>query len=210
MGLGAAATVAAGALMWLSFGPITRDHAPAYTVARVIDGDTFETTDKLKIRLSSADAPEMTRCGGPEAKAALERLISGKQVYLRVVFIDTYRRLVAMVYTDTINVNVAMLHQGYSYYSRGTPGFDELLQHAIASARANHLGIHSESCTQWVNKTHPNCTIKGNISTRGQIYYAPTCGIYPVVAVQLYQGDQWFCTEKEAEKAGFRKAVQCQ
>jgi hypothetical protein len=27
--------------------------------------------------------------------------------------------------------------------------------------------------------------------------------------IQLHQGDQWFCTEKEAVKAGFVKAGGC-
>lgn len=58
------ATVAAGSLFWVTTGKGKPFQVPAYVVARVIDGDTFETAEKQLIRLSAADAPELEYCGG--------------------------------------------------------------------------------------------------------------------------------------------------
>ena len=102
-----------------------------------------------------------------------------------------------------------MLENGYSYYSRSSPGeIGDDLKKATEKAREEKKGIFSDSCTQMVNKEKASCNIKGN-DRNGKIYYVPECGVYNNVTVQLYLGDRWFCTEKEAIKAGFRKPEQC-
>ena len=181
---------------------------PAYTVSRVIDVDTFVTTEKQYIRVASTDAPELERCGGPEAKAELEKLVLGKPVYLKINFRDPYQRLVSFVYTKDGFVNEKMLSTGYSYYSRTSPGeIGESLSATGNKAREGKKGIFSPSCTQKTNLAKPKCNIKGN--TVSKIYYVPGCGNYDHVAVQLYLGDQWFCSEKEAVSAEYRKPQQC-
>lgn len=210
VGVGAAvATVGAAAVYFL----LTGNHGqsffvPAYNVARVIDGDTFVTTDKQYIRIASTDAPELTRCGGPEAKTELEKLILNKPVYLKVNFRDPYQRLVSFVYTKDGFVNEKMLSSGYSYYSRGSPGEPgELLASTSEKAREAKKGIFSFTCTQLANPEEPKCNIKGNLVSK--IYYVPGCGNYDHMGVQKYLGDVWFCSEKEAIKASFRKPQQC-
>lgn len=210
VGVGAAvATAGAAAVYFL----LTGNHGqsffvPAYNVGRVIDGDTFVTTDKQYIRVASTDAPELTRCGGPEAKAELEKLILGKPVYLKVNFRDPYQRLVSFVYTKDGFVNEKMLSAGYSFYSRGSPGeVGASLSATGEEAREGKKGIFSSTCTQMENPEKPKCNIKGNEVSK--IYYVPGCGNYDHVAVQFYLGDQWFCSEKEAISAGYRKPRQC-
>src|SRR3989344_4708237 len=66
-----------------------------YTVKKVIDGDTFITLENQYIRLDSVNAPELDYCLGKESKDELSKLILGKKVYLRVTYIDGYKRLVA-------------------------------------------------------------------------------------------------------------------
>lgn len=181
---------------------------PAYTVSRVIDGDTFVTTENQYIRIASTDAPELSRCGGPEAKAELEKIVLGKPVYLKVNFRDPYQRLVSFVYTTDGFVNEKMLSAGYSYFSRGSPGeTGERLSVAGEKTRLAKKGIFGPPCTQETNLEKPKCDIKGN--TVSKIYYLPGCGNYDHVSVQLYLGDVWFCSEKEALIAGFRKPQQC-
>ncbi len=167
------------------------------------------TKEEQHIRVASTESPELDRCGGPEAKGALEQLIVGKPVYLKVVYRDPYQRLVSFVYTKEKFVNETMLENGYSYYSRSSPGeIGDDLKKATEKAREEKKGIFSDSCTQMVNKEKASCNIKGN-DRNGKIYYVPECGVYNNVTVQLYLGDRWFCTEKEAIKAGFRKPEQC-
>lgn len=182
---------------------------PAYEVKRVIDGDTFETMENQHIRIASTEAPEIDQCGGVEAKKALERMIAGKPVYLKVVYRDPYQRLVSLVYTKDRFVNNEMLEKGYSYYYRSSEGeIGDDLKNATEKARAGGKGIFSSSCTQTTNKEKSSCNIKGN-DRNGKIYYMPDCGVYDNVIVQLYLGDRWFCSEKEAIQAGFRKPLQC-
>ena len=49
-----------------------------YQVLRVLDGDTFETVEHKKIRLSGVDTPELELCAGQEAKMALEKFIESR------------------------------------------------------------------------------------------------------------------------------------
>ncbi|MEK9143466.1 MAG: thermonuclease family protein [Patescibacteria group bacterium] len=205
----AAAGVAAASLLWMTSGKGKALQVPAYEVTRVIDGDTFVTKEDQHIRVASTEAPELDMCGGTEAKVALEKLILGKPVYMKILYRDPYDRLVSLVYSEKTFINAAMLAGGYSYYARSSPGeIGEELKDATEKAREGKKGIFSASCTQMKNAEKPSCNIKGN-TRNGDIYYVPTCGVYDNVEVQLYLGDQWFCSEKEAIKAGFRRPVQC-
>ncbi len=54
----------------------------------------------------------------------------------------------------------------------------------------------------------PDCVIKGNISSssRGKIYHVPGGAAYEKTQIDLSAGERWFCTEEEAQAAGWRKA----
>ena len=193
-----ATALAAGTYFAVSSGKGKPFFVPAYQVLRVIDGDTFETTDKQRIRVASTQAPELNQCGWEEAKTELEKLIADKQVYLKVIYRDPYQRLVSLVYADGRFVNEEMLAGGYSYSLRPVQGeIGETLKIATEKARQKKAGIFSDTCTQMANKGKPACNIKGN-TRNGNIYYVPKCGVYDNVEVQLYLGDRWFCSEKEA------------
>jgi micrococcal nuclease len=52
-----------------------------------------------------------------------------------------------------------------------------------------------------------NCKIKGNISRKGEkIYHMPGGRWYEKTVIVEGEGERWFCTEEEAEQAGWRKA----
>lgn len=53
------------------------------------------------------------------------------------------------------------------------------------------------------------CVIKGNISSSGKIYHLPGCASYEKTTINESQGERWFCSESEAEQAGWRKAKNC-
>lgn len=79
------------------------------TVTRVIDGDTFETSSRKRpVRLANVDTPEVGTTGAAEAKAALARLILGKEVSIDTKARDSYNRAVAKVKVDGKSVNKAM------------------------------------------------------------------------------------------------------
>ena len=206
----ATAALAAGSFFWITTGKGNKVRFPAYTALRVIDGDTFETNENQRIRLASSDAPELDLCGGRQAKEALEKMIMGKPLYIKVVYNDQYNRLVGYVYTEKIYVNKELVEKGFAYYR--TEGHntnrDEFRQSAEI-ARKKKLGIHGSDCTQTENPKNKKCNIKGNIGVGNKYYFTTNCKIYSNVIMQTFQGDQWFCTEKEAKKAGFKLAPQC-
>ena len=90
---------------------------------RVVDGDTIHI-GKTKIRLHGIDAPEMKqtcktskgkeqKCG-VLAKQALERLVRGQEVTCKGDTRDRYKRLIAVCYVGTLNINEQMVVDGWA------------------------------------------------------------------------------------------------
>jgi micrococcal nuclease len=69
--------VAAGGIGYLA-----SDGGEVVTVERVVDGDTFVTTEGDRVRVLGIDSCERTTPGGPRATAAARELIEGQQVTL--------------------------------------------------------------------------------------------------------------------------------
>lgn len=91
------------------------------TVIKVTDGDTIKvqlSSGPINVRLDSIDAPESNQPHGAQAKAALARLVAGKQVELDVISQDRYERLVAVVYVSDLNVNERMVKDGHAWAYR--------------------------------------------------------------------------------------------
>ena len=54
----------------------------------------------------------------------------------------------------------------------------------------------------------PACKIKGNISSKGvKIYHAPGQADYERTGINLAKDERWFCTESDAQQAGWRRAM---
>lgn len=53
------------------------------------------------------------------------------------------------------------------------------------------------------------CIIKGNISQNaGKVYHLPVDKGYAATEIDVSRGERWFCTEIEAQKAGWTRAQQ--
>jgi hypothetical protein len=53
----------------------------------------------------------------------------------------------------------------------------------------------------------PSCAIKGNVNSSGErIYHVPGGAFYNRTDINPEEGDRWFCTEAEAQAAGFRRS----
>lgn len=182
-----------------------------YTVTRVIDGDTFVVNTGAQVRILGIDAPEIGRCGADEAKSLLAKLILNKKVKVSPTTSDSFRRLVADVYLDNKSINNEMIISGWAAYDSSDSINSKIMRENGEIARKNKIGVYSEKCSQTI-PPNEKCSIKGNINdTFGdKIYYTADCGIrYTNITVNLFRGDQWFCTEKEAIGAGFAKAKVC-
>lgn len=193
--------------------------------ARVLDGDTLNM-EGVRIRLFGVDAPESsqscTRANGSSwpcgtaASEALQQKIGQQAISCRRRDVDDYGRIVAVCRLGNEDLNAWLAQSGwvvaYQEYSRDY--VDE-----EASARAARRNIWSGSFQQPAEyrrqqgnnraaaTNDPNCRIKGNISTKGdRIYHVPGGEFYQQTVISAAQGERMFCSEQEAQAAGWRKS----
>lgn len=181
-------------------------------VVKVIDGDTFVLETGIRVRLRDVDAPPLDLCGGREAKEKLEELILNKKVRFEDESIEGFRRIITFVFVNNQSVGVELLKEGWARFD-GHVGSSqgESLKAAYELAMKEERGVFSPLCRQKENPDNPECLIKGNIDKKfgEKIYHFPGCSEYQQTIVEKDLGEQWFCTEKEAQKAGYKKATNC-
>lgn len=190
-----------------------KDQKSTYLIRGVIDGDTFVTEDYSIVRFLGVSAPELDYCGGVEAKEYLESELVGKRVTLEVLKRENGRQL-AYVYLNGEMVNAMILKSGWFDYTGAEKKYGDLLKPNYYEAKEAKRGIFGPKCTQMENPDNPKCLIKGNIgqssnNSGGKIYHFPGCWRYDDVIVEKDRGEEWFCSEKEAEQAGYVKSKNC-
>jgi len=201
-------------------------------VTRVIDGDTIEIEGGERVRYIGIDTPETVdprkpvQCFGVEASNKNKELVEGKMVRLEkdITDRDKYNRLLRYVYVGDIFINLELVKQGFAYSYSYPPDikYQEQFVKAQQEAREAKRGLWS-ACPQ-VSQTaeetpapvvpstpsDTSCQIKGNINASGEkIYHLPGCGSYSKTQIDESRGERWFCTEAEAQAAGWRKALNC-
>jgi len=193
-----------------TIGVAKRTVSPGEKVVRVIDGDSFKIGNDQTIRLSGLDAPAVEYCMGKEAKESLTKNILGKKVILKELKTDMYGRIMAIVYLNGKNINEYMIKNGFARNLSGGTSQTKIFAKANDFARKERLGIFSPKCYQTV-PPNPRCSIKGNIirKTNTKEYIIPSCKFYVASVVEKYRGEEWFCTEAEAKKAGYVKSKSC-
>ena len=208
--------------------------ASIHEVVRVIDGDTIELENDVTIRLIGIDAPERDECFFEEATAYMEGVLSDGHVRLRkdVTGSDFYNRLLRYVYVpaddpsaDDVFVNYELVRGGFARTAIIAPDtqYRDLLNTAQIEARNEARG--GWAMCDWLEEYEasrptvagdippPNeqCVIKGNISEKsfGKNYFVPGCPNYNVIKISPEKGEQYFCSEEEAQSAGFTRSASC-
>lgn len=182
------------------------------TVKEVLDGDTFILMNGDRIRLLSIDTPEKGRCGAPEATQTLTALVADKPVTIKEERRDQFGRRMALVYVGHTLVNEVMLASGWARPTYDKNSQKDLLQTAYHQAVEGKLGVHSAQCKKVDPKpSSPDCTIKGNIDkgTWDHLYHLPSCRHYNQIILDMDMGEQFFCSEADAQAAGFTLAPDC-
>ena len=188
-------------------------------VLAVIDADTFDVGG-VRVRLFGIDAPELSQtCTDAEgadwpcgqwAAAQVMALYQGGSAQCAAVDIDRYGRTVARCMVQGLDIGAMLVGAGlataYRAYSTDYIASE-------ASAKAQHLGIWAGTMQDPAAYRHRDrdpapgdCAIKGNISGHGQIYHLPGSHSYPATRIDEAQGERWFCTEAQAQAAGWRAA----
>ncbi|WP_375088301.1 thermonuclease family protein [Peribacillus sp. RS7] len=205
-------------------------------IVRVVDGDTVKIKmpngNEETVRLLLVDTPETVHPSkpvqpfGPEASKFTKDLMpegSKVEVETGIGERDKYGRLLAYFYVDGKMVNKLLLEKGLArvayVYAPNTKYLDEL-EDMQKQAQKEEIGIwsienyatskgfddsksgeESEKKTT-VNSSCNNPEIKGNINSRGnKIYHIPSGQYY-----EITKPEEMFCTEQDAQEAGFRKS----
>lgn len=216
----------AAALIALASSPA---HAEKLTgTATVIDGDTVEIHG-VRVRFHGVDTPESSqectrpdgktwRCG-QQAALALQDKIANRPVTCEGGERGKYGRLIGTCSVGKENLNAWLTENGwamaYRKYSKEYVALEE-------AAHAKKLNIWNGSFTEphvyrkqkkerdramghtSTTEAPGECKIKGNISRSGKrIYHLPTSEWYAKTRIDTGAGEGWFCTEKDAQAAGF-------
>lgn len=181
-------------------------------VVEVVDGDTFQLTSGKRVRLMGVNAPEIERCGGLEAKKILTALVLNKKVQLKEEVTEAFGRSLSLVYADGKLINEIILSEGWGRTDYRKNSQREVLTAAFHLAQEKKLGIFSDLCRQELTAPpDSNCLIKGNIDKNSyeKFYHLPSCSHYSQIIIEKDIGERYFCSEKEAISAGFKKAAGC-
>lgn len=203
-------------------------------VASVIDGDTIEIHGQ-RVRFNGIDAPESRQycddakgfeypCGRRSAEALDKFLAASRPVQCAFVTWDRHGRFVGIcTRADGTDVAAWMVQQGQALdwpkYSNG--GYAAQQGKAQAAKlglwvgnfqtpwdwRAQHSDDVQVPSTPGFVFGNAGCNIKGNISADGErIYHVPGQKYYSVTVISQAKGERWFCSEAEAEAAGWRRS----
>jgi endonuclease YncB( thermonuclease family) len=211
--------------------------AAAQTIAGsadVVDGDSL-TVAGVSVRLLGIDAPEVgqgcQRNGsdwacGREAATQLATLIGGRTVRCEPHDTDQYGRTVATCFAGSLDLAGTMAEAGWAV---ALPEFSDAYVADQNRAIEQRRGIWSsefQTPAQWratrrssaepqLRASQPTqqsrqpsapdrgCIIKGNRNRRGEwIYHLPGMPYYDQT-----RPEEWFCTEAQAQAAGYRRAV---
>jgi len=201
----------------------------------VIDGDSLVLAGR-QIRLVGIDAPEYDqtcdRAGqswacGAEAKAQLAELVKDQRVECTGSERDAHLRLLAVCSAGYLEVNRSMVAGGWAVAYRT---YSDAYVGEEAQAKASRVGIwdsmfvapadfrlgklprasESERTARYrapaprsVASFAGGCVIKGNHSRRGEwIYHLPGMPYY-----NQTRAEEMFCTEEQAQRAGYRRAI---
>lgn len=191
---------------------------------RFIGLDTPETKDPRK----------PIQCFGREATAKMTELAENKNIRLEFDKTqgerDKYGRLLAFVYNeDSKNLAYEMIRQGYGNeytYNSNPYKYQNEFKEAARKAREENKGLWAENtcagdATKPADTPAPQpqpapaptapapqpqqsqeaCVIKGNVSKNGKIYHMPGQKYYNKTNPEVM-----FCSEVEAQNAGFRRS----
>jgi endonuclease YncB( thermonuclease family) len=183
----------------------------------VTDGDTISVMRDgraVKVRLEGIDCPESGQDFSNAAKKYKSALAYGKTVEVRVTGTDRYGRVLAVVYADGTNVNLAIVQADLAWHFKRYSS-DATLAAAENAARAAEIGLWSlpTPIPPWdwrsgqreliPQKGKDGATVfHGNKSSHA--FHKPTCRYYWCKNCVVE-----FTTRDEAISAGYRPCGHC-
>jgi endonuclease YncB( thermonuclease family) len=196
--------------------------------ASVISTDVLRIGDR-KVHLEGIEPPDANqRClrpgarpggrtwpCGQDAREAMQRLVQGQQVTCKVVAKDKAGGGSGRCRVKDADIGEMLVKAGYAFADVGSVGAYRGAEDAAKAAKA---GLWSspepERPAVWRDRlwavakrgAPDGCPIKGRVQGDERVYLLPWDSSYTRVRVRKGRGERWFCTQDEAEAAGWRKA----
>ena len=196
--------------------------------ASVVAADVLRIGDR-KVRLEGIEPPDANqRClrpgarpggrtwpCGQDAREALQRLVQGQQVTCKVGGKDKAGGGIGRCRVKDADVGEMLVKGGYAFADVGSVSS---YRKAEDAAKASKSGLWNSSDPErpavwrdrlWAvakREAPDGCPIKGRVQGDERVYLLPWDSSYTRVRVRKGRGERWFCTQDEAEAAGWRKA----
>lgn len=165
---------------------------------------------------------------GQAAAYALRLLVDGREVTCSDLGLDRYNRVLGICLIEGRDINAEMVRSGLAWafvrysnryvveeaearsFGRGVwqaptmPPWDWREQQRRVAAPAAPVPLISSPPR---SLTKASCDIKGAVTRSGRIYHTSESPWYERVRMSLGLGRRWFCSEAEAQAAGWRPVV---
>lgn len=173
---------------------------------------------------------------GSEAATKLSELATAREIRCVATGADQFGRTLAKCSAGAVDINRAMVASGYAVafrrysadyasaeesarvnsrglwsgkfqmpqdYRSGAAAPSSPAPDAPRSTKASRSWRSGVSSSDWAGRARANCNIKGNRNQRGQwIYHVPGMPYY-----DRTRPEEIFCSEAEAQAAGYRRAI---
>lgn len=212
----------------LSPAPLITGALPDSDAARLEGRAVAVTGDTLRIAgsrvvLDGIEAPEATqvcrrgtgtwRCGAA-AKDALAALVRGRRVACDVLGEDGGAKRVRC-YAGNADIAEALVRGGHAF---ALGGFWSAYASVEGEAQDRKAGLWAGEAERpqdyrdrrWeeAKKAAPEgCPIKGAIRSGARTYVLPWAPSYDSIRLRTTRGERWFCSESEAEAAGWSRGA---
>jgi len=228
--------VAGGGLAWLAQGgsaglagvtarlALPGGAKPLEGRAEAVSGDLVRVAGTT-VRLAGIEAPERQQvCGeggrrmrcGAAAQAALARLVNGRTLACSLSGSDPAGRPRATCRRGEVDIAAELVRQGYAFAEGSLFSGYSSLERQARDARAGvwsageverPSAFRAKLWEEAKRRAPDGCPIKGVVAGRERIYVLPWAPDYERERIHKGRGERWFCSEQDAQAAGFRPAV---
>lgn len=198
--------------------------------ASAIAGDVLRIGD-TEIRLAGVEAPDLGqicarpgnrrwRCG-MDARSALGRRVRGATVSCTVSGKDDNGRALGTCLAEGEDIAETLVRAGHVFAEAGLFSKYASLEEAARTAKEGlwrgdperpaeyRAKIAERLAKAWekAKQAAPGgCPIKGRIASGKKYYVLPGTADYQRIRIRARRGERWFCSEEEAQAAGWRRA----
>lgn len=143
---GVAVSLLLGVATMMAVPPVASAEAFQPRVFRVFDGDRFLVRERgrtMRIRIEGVDAPELDQPHGPESKAILEQMVSGKRVALELTGRTEGDYQVARVRWGDFDIGAELVRVGAAWAAPPDGSMDAGMADLETAAREASRGLWS-------------------------------------------------------------------